>query len=121
MARALSVAADLGAHYGGEVHLVGVTGTGPSDLARSPEEFAEKLAAFAAESGTATGAKMVPHTETSHDPAVDLDDTLQAAAEKMGADLIVMASHVPGFADRVFASNAGYLASHSNLSVMVVR
>ena len=61
------------------------------------------------------------HTETSHDPTIDLDDVLEKASEKLGADLIVMASHVPGFAERIFASNAGYLASHSHASVFVVR
>ena len=35
--------------------------------------------------------------------------------------LIIMASHVPGFRDYVFASNSGYLASHTDLSIFVVR
>ena len=42
-------------------------------------------------------------------------------ADRVDADLIVMASHIPGLADYVFSSNAGYLASHSKLSVFVVR
>jgi nucleotide-binding universal stress UspA family protein len=57
----------------------------------------------------------------SHDPTADVDDALEQAAEEIGADLIVMASHVPNFADFIFASRAGYLASHSHLSVFVVR
>jgi hypothetical protein len=32
-----------------------------------------------------------------------------------------MASHVPGFKDCVFSSNAGHLASHAPMSVYVVR
>ena len=40
---------------------------------------------------------------------------------RLRIDLIVMASHVPGVAEYVFASNAGYLASHADLSVLVVR
>ena len=33
----------------------------------------------------------------------------------------IMASHVPGFRDYVFHSHAGKLATHTDLSVMIVR
>ena len=39
----------------------------------------------------------------------------------LGVDLVVMASHVPGFREYIFHSNAGFLASHTDLSVFVVR
>ena len=58
---------------------------------------------------------------TSHDPAVDIDDTLEKAADEIGADLVIMASHIPGMMEYVIASRAGYLASHSSRSVFVVR
>jgi nucleotide-binding universal stress UspA family protein len=32
-----------------------------------------------------------------------------------------MGSHVPGFAEHLFSSNAGYLASHTDISVFIVR
>ena len=51
----------------------------------------------------------------------ELDDALAKAASELNCDLVVMGSHVPGFTEHVFASRAGYLASHSNLSVFVVR
>lgn len=119
--KALATGADLAKHYGAKLHVVGVTDVTPGAVAHNPEEFAQKLDAFARERSGRYGYEFTPLAMTSVDPAVDLDDKLQAAAEQIGADLIVMASHVPGLADYVFASRAGYLASHSNLSVFVVR
>lgn len=56
-----------------------------------------------------------------NDVAVDLGNVLIKAAEDMGVDLIVMASHIPGLLEHIFASNAGYVASHAKCSVYVVR
>ncbi|MEL6217754.1 MAG: universal stress protein [Pseudomonadota bacterium] len=121
MEKALTVAADLAKHEGAEAHLVGVTQSGPTAVADTPEDFANAMSDFATQRSEAAGITFTPHTEVSHDIAVDLDATLERAAKALGADLIVMASHVPGFAEHIFASNAGYLASHSDLSVFVVR
>ncbi len=119
--RALNVATDLAKLYEADVHMVGVTQSSPTEIAPTPEAFAEKLGAFAAERSRAHGVQITPHTEISHDMTVDLDDVLTRTAKEVGADLIVMASHVPGLAEYVFASNAGYLASHAKMSVFVVR
>ncbi len=119
--KALGVACDLAGHYGAEVHLVGVTQTAPTAVAKSPDDYSRKLDAFASEKSAALGTRLTAHSEISHDPSIDLDDVLEKTAEKIGADLIVMASHVPGFAERIFASNAGYLASHAKMSVLVLR
>ena len=119
--KALSVAADMAQLYSAKTHLVGVGQTVPTEVARSPAEYADKLAAFAAERSQALGVTFEPHVEISHDPSVDLDDVLKRAAEANGIDLIVMASHVPGFAEHILASNAGYLASHATMSVLIVR
>lgn len=119
--RALDVAADLSKHYGASAHLVGVTAPQPGAVAHNPKEFAAKLESFAAKEGKARSTAFKAKALTSHDPATDLDDTLHAASHELGADLVVMASHVPGFAEHILGSNAGYLASHSDISVMVVR
>ena len=119
--KALGVAADLAGHYGAALHVTGVTQSVPTAVAKTPEAYAEKLEAFTAEQSSALGVPMTAHSEVSHDPSVDLDEVLARTAEAIGADLIVMASHVPGFAERIFASNAGYLASHAKMSVLVVR
>lgn len=119
--KAISIAAGLAKEYDAEAKVVGVTQSGPTTIAPNPEKFAEKLGAFADECSKKYGVNFTAHSAISHDPTIDLDGTLMSAADSIGADLIVMASHIPGFAEYVFASNAGYLASHSKMSVFVVR
>ncbi len=119
--KALQAAADLARHYGAAVHYVAVTSAAPSEVAHNPAEFAEKLDSFVAAQARAHGIDARAHPIRSHDPAVDLDQTLRNAGDAIGADLIVMASHVPGFADHIFHAHGGYVASHSDLSVFVVR
>lgn len=121
MEKALAIAAEIAERHGAEAHIVGVTQSGPTEIARTPEAFAEELTAFAAEHSETLGIEFKTQSEVSHDITVDLDDALERAAEAIGADLIVMASHVPGLSDYVFSSNAGYLASHLKMSVFVVR
>lgn len=120
--KALMIAADLAGLYGSAVHYVGVTTSGPGSVAHTPEEYTSKLEAF----GKAQAEKYSLPQETtatyvSHDPSIDLDRTLLKAVEESGADLVVVASHVPGLPEHIFASNAGYLAAHAKISVMVVR
>lgn len=119
--KALRTAADLARHYGATVHYVGVTGAAPSEVAPNPAGFAERLREFAAQQSAEHGIQAQSKPMLSHDQTIDLDSTLSKAGEEIGADLIVMGSHVPGMLEHVFSSNAGYLASHSSLSVFVVR
>ena len=121
LGKALRVAADLAKGQGAELHMVGVTMSSPTEIAPNPEAFGAKLTEFATECSSQLGVSFTPRVEISHDISVDLDDVLERAAADIGADLIVMASHVPGFTEHVFASNAGYLASHASMSVFVVR
>lgn len=121
LAKAMKVAADLGRLYGAPVIYAGVTGNVPSKLAHRPAEFTEKLAAFAAEQGRAEGIDAGHHAIVSHDPSIDLDPALIRAAEELGADLIIMASHIPNLTDYVWPSNGGTVASHAKVTVMVVR
>ena len=119
--RALTISADLAKHYGAELHYVGVTTTAPSSVAHNPEEFADKFKAFTADQAAKRGIEITFHTSTSPDPVRDLDNVIETTAKNLDADLVVMASHVPGFTEYVFSSNAGYLAAHSKISVFVVR
>lgn len=121
LGKALATAADLSKHYKASVQLVGVTGAEPSAVAHNPTEFAARLNDFAAAESARYGVEFGVHAITSPDPAIDLDDVLGREAQAIGADLIVMASHVPGFAEHIFSSNAGYLASHAEISVFIVR
>jgi nucleotide-binding universal stress UspA family protein len=119
--KAITTATDLARHYGIPICFVGVTAETPTEVAHTPKEFAEKLEAFGATQSKTHNLDIDTAAYPSHDPAVDLDDTLIAAAKENGADLIVMASHVPGLPEHIFASNAGAVAAHAEVSVFVVR
>lgn len=120
--KALKTGADLANLYGIPVCYVGVTANTPSEAARNPTEFTAKMEQFGQAQAEKYGlSKVSSAAYISHDPAVDLDRILLQAAKEHGADLVVMASHVPGLAEHLFASNAGYFASYSDASVLVVR
>jgi nucleotide-binding universal stress UspA family protein len=119
--KALATAAALARHYGATATYVAVTAAAPGAIAHDPQEFAEHLESFAREQGRRHGIETTQLTRVSHDPTTDLDTTLLDAADDLDADLIVMASHVPGVVEHIFASNAGYVASHAKMSVFVVR
>lgn len=119
--KALGCAADMAKQYGAEVVYVGVAGSAPSAIAHNPEEYAHKLSAFAGEQASQRGITAGAHAITSHDPAADLDPKLIEAIEEIGADLVVMASHIPNVTDYIWASNGGTVASHAKVSVLLVR
>nr|WP_207186928.1 universal stress protein [Rhodovulum imhoffii] len=119
--RALSTSADLARHYHVPVTYVAVTTEQPSKVAHTTVEFEQKLNAFAAEQ--AARHKITAHAKMmiSHDPATDLDARLRDALEETGADLVVMASHLPNLGDYIWPSHGGKLASHASASVFLVR
>lgn len=119
--KALTTAADLARHYNAALYYVGVATAAPNQVAHTPAEFAEKLAQFGSAQAKRYGIETATHVCISHDPSVDLDATLIKAIEAVEADLVVMASHVPGLADHLFASNAGYVAAYAKVSVFVIR
>lgn len=119
--KALATATGLAKCYGARVTLVAVTGPAPGEAAHNPKEFRAKLDAFAAELAAESGVEVDAQTEVIGDPVADLDKALDSQFHELGVDLVVMASHVPGFREYIFHSNAGFLASHTDLSVFVVR
>jgi len=119
--KAIKTAADIAKANDATITFVGITTEQPSATAKTPKEYGEKLAAFAAAQSEIHAIPIASQARVSHDPAIDKDDILEDEVEANGYDLVVMASHVPGFGERIFASNAGYLASHSKVSVFVVR
>ena len=100
---------------------VGVTSTAPSKLAHNPEEFGQRLQDFVSGEVSAHGIQGEAHASIAHDPTTEVDDALMRAIDETGADLVVMASHVPDAIDYIWPSNGGKLAEHAKCSVMVVR
>lgn len=121
LSRSIDVAASLAKTYSCSVCFVGVTTSQPSSVAHNPAEYAAKLAAFAAARGTEGGIETESRSMVSHDPSVDLNHTLLKAAEAIGADLIVMASHIPNLADHLWPSHGGKIAARFHGSVFVIR
>lgn len=121
LAKALQCGADLALHYEIGVIYVGVTAAVPSATAHNPAEYAQKLAAFAKAQASQHGIDAQAHSVISHDPATDVDDALLKAIDETGADLVIMASHLPNLTDYIWPSNGGKIAAHAECSVMVIR
>lgn len=117
----LKAVADLARHYDTEVCYVGVTANTPGTVARTPQEFTQKLEAFAKERSEIHGQPVSTHTIVSPDPIADLDDDLIKAIDEIGADLVVMPTHPPKHLDAIIPSHGGKVASHTKASVFLVR
>lgn len=121
LGKAVETAAALAARFDAPLTFVGVTTALPSATAHNPEEYAAKLSAFAETQAKRGGVRAEAKTMVSHDPATDLDKTLLKAVKETGADLVVMASHIPNAMDHFWASHSGRLARNAEVSVFVVR
>ncbi|WP_108444985.1 universal stress protein [Halomonas denitrificans] len=117
----LKIVADQAKHYDAEVCYVGITATTPGSVARTPEEYTEKLEAFAQERAKVHGQPVSTHTIVSPDPIADLDDDLIEAIDKVGADLVIMPTHPPKHLDAIIPSHGGKVATHTKASVFLVR
>ncbi|MCT8970483.1 universal stress protein [Microbaculum marinisediminis] len=121
LGKAIDTATDLAKLYAIPVCFVGVTAETPTSVAHTPEEFARRLKAFGEKQAAAHGLTIETAAYPSHDPSVDLDKTLIAAAHETGADLVVMATHVPGVLKHIFSTQGAQVASHADVSVFLVR
>ena len=121
LGRLLQVAADLARQYGAMVCYVGVTAETPTPVAHNPTEFDRKIREFAASEAAKHGIEAEGRGYPSHDPAIDINRILVNAADEIGADLIVMTSHIPNITDHLWPSHGGYVATHAKASVMVIR
>ncbi|MET4127490.1 universal stress protein [Roseovarius sp. MBR-6] len=121
LAKALAVAGDMAKRHGAKITVVSVGGELPGALGHTPGEFATTVKAFAEELRATHGAEVEARPIISHDPAVETTAALMQAIDETGADLVIMASHVPGFLEHIFSSHGGYIAQHAPVSVFVVR
>jgi nucleotide-binding universal stress UspA family protein len=119
--KAIQVAADLAKLHNAEIFLVGVTDTAPGSVAHDPNEYQQNLEQFAADHSSRHGCSMTAKVVICNDPAVELDEALEDYGKEIDVDLVVMASHLPGFMDHLFHSHAGHLATHTDISVFIVR
>lgn len=121
MTRALEIATEWARLHDSSLLLVSVESDQPSSVARNRAEFVEKLADMANEMADKTGLAVESEAIHSNDPAAEMSQALLHAADTSGADMIIMASHMPGLMDHVFSSHGGYVARHAKMSVLLVR
>ncbi len=119
--RAITVACDLGLRHAAQVTLVSVSGGLSAPVSHSTKEYGRKLDKFADEVSQKHGVKIATLNIPSPDPSVEVDTHLRHAIDTLGADLVVIASHMPGWTEYFVSSHGGKLASHAPVSVMVVR
>jgi len=121
--KTLNTAGDLARLYEATLCFVAVSGKVPNRVARTPQQFEAQLNMFAREQGERLGVATSSLIKESVDVPVELDAKLLEALDEVDADLVVMASHIPGVADRLhlISSNAAWIVKHADVSVFVVR
>lgn len=122
LTKALNIAAWIARENRATVVYLGVVDAVPTASARTESaRVKEALDAFAAEQAQVHGIATADQVTLRGDLHLNIGAEVIEAARVARCDLIVMASHVPGIKEHVFASNAGYVASHAPISVYVVR
>lgn len=122
LTKALDTAANVAKRNDATVVYLGVVDAVPTASPR-PEGDRIKglLDSFAADQAKAHGIQTADHVALRGDLHLNVGSEIVEAAKAAKCDLIVMASHIPGFKEHIFSSNAGYVASHAPVSVYVVR
>lgn len=108
---------------GGEIILLHVLEDVPAYIASElPRDLSERRRAEASvelktiAGGVGAGVKVM--TEVRHGPA---SGEILACAKDAGADLVMIASHRPGFQDYFIGSTAARVVRHSQCSVLISR
>ncbi|OLQ73134.1 universal stress protein UspA [Photobacterium proteolyticum] len=121
LTKSLDVVAKLAKVYGSKVVFVGVSLAAPTEISRNPEEYKAKLALFTQEQSDLHNIDAESHPIFSVDPTADLNKKLLDAIDEIGADLILMATHIPNVSDYIFANHGNYISDHADISVFLVR
>jgi len=122
LTKALDLAGRTAQESNAEVIYVDVVDAVPTTSARTEgERIADRLRAFAAEQAARHGIKTKDHVALRSDLHLNVGSDIVKAASAADCDLIIMASHIPGFKEHILSSNAGYVASHAPVTVYVVR
>jgi len=122
LGKALDLAGATAKDSNAEVVYVDVVDAVPTTSARTEgQRIADRLRDFASAQAARHGIKTKDHVALRGDLHLNVGSDIIKAATQANCDLIVMASHVPGFKEHILSSNAGYVASHAPMSVYVVR
>ena len=119
--RAVDVACDLASHYDARITLVSVSGGLQGKVSHSQAEYGRRLGIYADELAAAHGLIVGSLNYGVPDPSVEVDQKLIEAMTELQADLVIMASHQPGWVEYLVNSHGGRLASHAPISIFLVR
>ncbi len=120
-AKSIKVAGDLARHYGARITLVSIGHGAGSGLSKPAEEHARLLEAYAAQIAQAEGVTVQSQAYDVMELGGEVDHKLIEAVGEIGADLVVMATHKPGWIEYLFSSHGGRMAARAKVSVFVVR
>ena len=120
----LRIASDIANTYGAQVHLLNVIGAAPAVVSQFLPENYENMVSEKIEKDLAVLAAKVDLTEGAAASSVRFGGVYQeilAHATKIGADLIIVASHKPNVGDYLLGSTAARIVRHASCSTLVVR
>ena len=122
LTKALDLAGQTAKRDAAEVIYVDVVDSVPTTSARTEvERLSDRLKGFALEQASRYGIRTTGEITLRRNLHLNVGSDIIKVASEVDCDLIIMASHVPGFKEHIFSSNAGYVASHAPMSVLVVR
>ena len=122
LGKALDLAGQTAKEHNAEVLYVDVVDAVPTPSPQTEgERLSKALTAFAGEQAERHGIATSGEITLRSDLHMNVGSDIVRTANENDCDLIIMASHVPGFKEHIFSSNAGYVASHAKMSVFVVR
>lgn len=117
----VSVAAEFTRHFGARLTFISITGGLQGKVSHNHTRYAARLAEFAAGVGSEHGIEVETRCDSVPDPSVEVDRKLREAIVELGVDLVVMATHQPGWTDHIVNSHGGRLARYAPVSVFLVR
>ncbi len=120
----LRVASDTANTYGAQVHLLNVIGAAPAVVSQFLPENYENMVSEKIEKDLAVLAAKVDLAEGAAASSVRFGGVYQeilAHANKIGADLIIVACHKPDVGDYLLGTTAARIVRHASCSTLVVR
>ena len=120
----LRIASDIANDNGAQVQLLNVIGAAPAVVSQFLPENYEKLAAEKVGKDLDVLAAKVDLAEGAAASSVRFGGVYQeilAHANKIGADLIIVASHKPDVGDYLLGTTAARIVRHASCSALVVR
>ena len=120
---ALPTAVDQAQHASGELHIVTVVPEEPPQLAWLPEDYSEKMIAYANTQLDKLLATAIPEKMKAekHVRQGTIYREIVKLAQGIDADLIIMASHRPELKDFLLGPNTARVVRHAKCPVLVIR